>query len=373
MATQVIKVDRAGDFRNSVQSAADVLNRGGLVVFPTETVYGLAARADDSKAMARLRGVKDRDVQQGFTVHLARGEDAQDYVSRIPPLASRLIQKAWPGPLTLLLEEKNPELAPVLLNRNESARDAIYYKGTVGLRCPDDAVTQAILGKVEGPVVAASANPAGKPPPRTADEVLKDLDGKFDLLVDAGRTRFARASTIVRLTQDGYHVVREGVLDAGIIERLALVQLLFVCTGNTCRSPMAAGLARKMLADRLGCDVQTLEQHGVRVTSAGTSAGVGSATSGALKAMSHRGVDLSSHASTSLTPGLIRQADHVFVMTQDHLEAVLAIAPWAEEKTSLLLKSQDVDDPVGASDEEYDECAQIIERGLRERLDEVSL
>lgn len=373
MATHVIKVDRSGDYRKIICEAGEVLAGGGLVVFPTETVYGLAARADDPSAMARLREVKGRDVQQGFTVHLAHREDAQKYVTRMPALASRLIRKGWPGPLTILLEEKEPGSTPILSEFGEEAGSAIYYNGVIGLRCPDDAIAQGILDAVKAPVVAASANLAGQPPPRTADEVMQGLDGKFDLLIDAGRTRYSRASTIVRVTEGGYEVVREGVLDAGIIERLSLVRILFVCTGNTCRSPMAAGLACKILAERLGCEVGALEQFGVMVNSAGTSGGSGPATSGALNAMSRRGVDLSDHLSTALTVELVQQADHVFVMTRRHLDDVLAMAPWAEDKTSLLLNTQDVEDPVGMSDEEYDQCARIIERGLRERLQEVPI
>lgn len=373
MATQVIRVDRTGDFRRSIEEAAKVLSGGGLLVFPTETVYGLAARADLPEAMARLREVKQREVQQGFTVHVSHREEAGKFVRRIPPLASRVMRKAWPGPLTLLLEEPEPVLAPIVVDKNGAVAEAIYYNGTVGLRCPDDLVCQGILELAEGPVVAASANPAGHSPPHSGDEVLAHLEGQFDLLIDAGRTRYSRASTIVRVTDSDYRIVREGVLDAGIIERLALLQLLFVCTGNTCRSPMAAGMARRMLAERMGCDEGSLEEHGIRVASAGISGGSGPASLGAIRVMSRRGIDLSGHASTALTPALIQQADQVFVMTKDHLDAVLAMAPWAEEKTSLLLACQDVDDPVGASDEDYDECARIIERGLRERLEEVAL
>ena len=373
MITQVIKVDRSGDFLSSIRNAAKVLEDGGLVAFPTETVYGLGARADLPEAMLKLRAVKGRDVEQGFTVHLGRREDAQKYVAKMPPLANRLIRKAWPGPLTLLIEVSDPAAAPILRHPDKGTKDAVYYHGVVGLRCPDDVVTQALLERVEAPVVASSANPSGQPAPRTGEDVIQGLDGQIDVLVDAGRTRYARASTIVRITPEGYKIVREGVLDAGIIERMAQVHLLFVCTGNTCRSPMAAGLARKMLAERIGCDVDELERHGIKVTSAGIAGGAGPASSGALRAMSQRGIDLSDHCSTALTPGIIQQADYVFVMTQSHLDAVLAMAPGAESKTSLLLESVDLEDPVGLSDDDYNECARAIERGLSIRLQEVSI
>ena len=106
-------------------------------------------------------------------------------------------------------------------------------------------------------MVASSANAAGEPPPRDAQEVLGGLQGRIDLLLDGGTTRFAKGSTIVRVRAAGYSMIREGVLDAGVVQRMAILRILFVCTGNTCRSPMAAGLARKLIAERLGCRAAT--------------------------------------------------------------------------------------------------------------------
>lgn len=373
MDTQVIKVGTPRDQQRAIREAAKILAEGGLVVFPTETVYGLAARADIPEAMARLRDVKDREVQQGFTVHVAHREDAAKYVPVMPSLGNRLLRKAWPGPLTLLVDVDQPELTPIMATRNREAAGAMYYKGTVGLRCPDDAIACGILEGAGGPVVAASANLAGKPPPRTGDEALADLNGKFDLLVDSGRTKYLRASTIVKLTGHGYELVREGVLDAGVIERMAVLHLLFVCTGNTCRSPMAAALAKMLLAEKLHCSVAELPARGVRIASAGISGGSGTATSGAVKAMARRGLDLGDHSSTLMTVDALRQADHVFVMTQAHFDSVAAIAPWAREKTRMLLESEDVEDPIGSSDSEYERCAQIIEGALKQRLQEVQV
>lgn len=371
MDTALIEIQGHAPDADAVRRAADVLKQGGLVAFPTETVYGLAARADHADAVAQLRHLKSRGADKAFTVHISSPADAGRFAPRIEGLAARLIRKGWPGPLTLILPVDDPGSAPVMAGLNGSVAGTMYHEGTVGLRCPDDPVAANLLRLAGGPVVASSANRAGQPPPWTGADVMSALGGEIDLLLDCGRTRYAKPSTIVRVEGPSYRIVREGVLDAGILERLSVLSLLFVCTGNTCRSPMAAALAARMLAERLGCGPKELMARGVDVRSAGTSGGVGRASPAAVEVMARRGLDLSDHVSMALRPELVYQADYVFVMTRAHLEAIRDLQPSAADRTKLLLGDEEVQDPHGGSDGDYERCARMIEAGLAARLQEV--
>lgn len=372
-STEVIKVDPNVGGADAARRAADILTRGGLVVFPTETVYGVAARADLPSAMERLRRLKSRKPEQAFTFHLGSRDDASQYVPGLTGLARRLIRKTWPGPLTLIFDVDDSEPPPILRDIDPGIATGLLYKNTIGLRCPEDPIAGATLRGVGAPVVAASANPAGMPPPSTADEVLRTLDGQIDLLVDAGRTKYAKPSTIVRLIGTSYKVIREGVYDSGIVDRMAVLQLLFVCTGNTCRTPMAAAMARKIISERLGCEIEDLPNRGIEVWSAGTAGGYGAASAHASAVMARRGIDVSEHLSRALTPEMVRQADHVFAMTESHRRTILDMVPSSEGSVELLLEGEDVVDPIGGSEKDYERCARVIEKGLQARLQEVDL
>ena len=373
MDTEVIQTDPQAGYAEACGKAVDVLMSGGLVSFPTETVYGVAARADNAEAINRLRRIKSRGPGKAFTVHIGSPDAAASFAPDLSALAKRFILKAWPGPLTLVVGVENPAAAPAMSGLNGSAAATAYFEKSVGLRCPDDPVAGAVLRAVHAPVVAASANLAGNAPPYTAEGVLAGLDGKIDLLIDSGRTKYTKPSTIVRVTGRSYELVREGVYDAGIVQRLSTLRIVFVCTGNTCRSPMAAGLARRLIAERRQCTVSGLGDLGVLVESCGTFGGGGGVSAHAAKVMASRGIDLTDHVSSALSEERIQQADFVFVMTEAHLGAVSRLVPSARERVALLLEGRDVADPIGGEEEAYERCAQLIEQGVRARIEELAI
>lgn len=354
--------------REAAAQAAGSVAEGKLVAFPTETVYGIAVDASNAKALGRLRELKDRP-DRPFSVHLPGPEALAQYVREIPDEAARLMQRAWPGPVTLILPAADG-LARQDWNRPEIVQ-ALCWEGSIGLRCPDAPGSIELLKRVDAPVVAPSANLAGQASPRSGQEVLERLDGKVDLLLDTGPTRLGTDSTIVRIQPGRVDVLRESAVPTDQIERMITRRYLFVCTGNTCRSPMASGIARALLAQKLGVRVSQLSDRRIEVRSAGVTAGSGApATEHAVAAAGTQGADISAHRSEPLTRDRIRQADVVFCMTRDHVEMASGLAPEHAAKIRVLDRERDIVDPIGAGRQMYQQTAEQIAAAIRNLLDE---
>lgn len=367
MKTRVIKVQTEADIPSAAQRGAEVLTAGGLVGFPTETVYGVAALATDAAAMERLRELKSRP-ERPFSVHLGAPDDAFRYVSDPPSQARMLMSKAWPGPLTILLGVGGA-LADATLQQ-KGLYDSLCYEDTIGLRCPADEVALRMLSAVDGPVVAPSANRAGSASPRTGPDVLDEIDGEIELLIDAGATRHGQDSTIVLFAADGWRIVRRGVYDERAIRRMMSRRILFICSGNTCRSPLAAGIAKKILADRLGCRVDELSERGWEVSSAGLSSSAGAGASGEAVAVARQyGADISRHRSRGATAELITGADLVLCMTGAQVAAARRIAGESAD-IRRLDPDCDITDPMGGGMDAYNRTAGQIARAVENLLSE---
>jgi L-threonylcarbamoyladenylate synthase len=177
--------------------ALAVLQTGGLVAFPTDTVYGLGALAFHSAAVRRIYAAKDRPVEKAIPVLIADPADLEKVTLEVPSVAVRLASRFWPGPLTLVVE-KHPDLP-----------ETVSAGSTVGVRVPDHPVARALL-RAAGPMAVTSANISGQPSPSTAQAVLAQLGGRIELILDGGKTPGGVSSTVVDCTGIQPKILRPG-------------------------------------------------------------------------------------------------------------------------------------------------------------------
>lgn len=208
LRTEIVAPDKAGLAR-----AALLLRNGDIVGIPTETVYGLAADAANAEAVARIYAAKGRPSFNPLIAHVSGAEMAARY-AHVPPLALRLMEAFWPGPLTLVLQR-----------RAESAIAALVTAGlpTLAVRCPDHAVPQALIAALGRPLAAPSANASGQISATRAEHVLKSLGGRVPLIIDAGPCRGGIESTIVAVDADRLRLLRPGGIPRETLEAFAPV------------------------------------------------------------------------------------------------------------------------------------------------------
>ena len=184
---------------DSLEKAAEVLRRGGLLAIPTETVYGLGADGLNERAVADIFAAKGRPQDNPLILHIPEAGWLERYCDEIPQQAYELADRFWPGPLTLILKRK-PMVPDVVTGGLD----------TVGMRCPDHSLTRAVIAAADTPVAAPSANTSGRPSPTTAAHVREDMEGKIDAILDGGSCTVGVESTIVDLTAVPPRLLRPG-------------------------------------------------------------------------------------------------------------------------------------------------------------------
>jgi protein-tyrosine phosphatase len=234
-------------------------------------------------------------------------------------------------------------------------------------------LTSRVLAELGEPVVLTSANRTGQNEKSTAEEIIAELGNGIDLIVDDGAILGTKPSTVLKISEGRSSILREGVLKRETIERLTARMILFVCTGNTCRSPMAERICEQRIAERLHCPLERLEERGFVVLSAGVSVGYeSSANPHAVEVLRRKGLDLTDHRSQQLNETHVRFADHIFAMTRNHRETILSHWPGVDTRLSVLrMDGGDIADPFGGSEGVYETCAGQIESEIDKRLDEI--
>lgn len=348
-STKIVKVDPLNINQDYIQEAANIIQAGGLVIIPTETVYGLAANMLDKKAIERLYAIKKRPKDKPFSMAIDKKERLEEFAKDIPVAAYKLINKFWPGPLTLILKGIN--------------------QPSVGLRLPDNEIALKIIAAASVPVALPSANISGKPAPENFEAAIRDLSGLAELAIDGGELKLGVESTIVDLTAQAPQVARFGAInDEEINKAIYKKHVLFVCSGNTCRSVIAEALFRKMMREK--------KREDVEVYSAGVMALSGlPASQGAKDILAKEGIDVSGHIAREATRWLLNASDLILVMERRHEEEILKISPEARNRVFLLKEfakindnNLDIVDPAGKSFDLY----QDVYYSIKESLERIS-
>jgi L-threonylcarbamoyladenylate synthase len=238
--TEVLRVDRHRPQPELMARAAACLRAGGLVAFPTETVYGLGVDALNRAAVQRLFAAKQRPANDPLIVHVARMDDVAALVDAVPPPARALAARFWPGPLTMVMRR-----APGVPDEVTAGLE------TVGVRMPAHPVAHALIAAAGVPIAAPSANLFSRPSPTRAEHVLHDLDGRIDLIVDGGPTDVGLESTVIDLTAGSPVVLRPGAVTLEMLREV----LPDVCSRepravSDDEAPASPGLLSKHYAPR---------------------------------------------------------------------------------------------------------------------------
>lgn len=228
MQTETIIVDRNVNKEETYSQSVEILKNGGIIAFPTETVYGLGADATNSEAVAKIFEAKGRPADNPLIVHVDSKNKAIEYAEELSPLAIQCMDAFWPGALTLIVKSK-PDLF---------AENVTVGLPTVGIRVPDHPVALNLLKRLPFPLAAPSANTSGKPSPTLAEHVYHDMNGKIPLILDGGATAIGLESTVLDMTSEPPVILRPGRISQEQIEEvIGKVRLSSEIKGDAPKSP----------------------------------------------------------------------------------------------------------------------------------------
>ncbi len=346
---RILDWKRSDDTRDIVHVVVQALAEEKLVLVPSETTYLLLASALSTHAVNALMEFSGRNTERRPSLLLRSSSEAADYVPGLTRVGHRMACRGWPGPLAIEfpVDQKQSLCArlPAAVQTQILGPD-----GFATYQVPAHQAITEVLQLLPGPVVSVPLmNSQGQPLVDVSSSA--DLQSKASVayIVDDGPTHFGGLPTVVRVDGHTCQLTSPGVLEPNVLIGLGQLVVLLVCTGNTCRSPMAETLLRHELSNRFKSLFSPGQPPPVVAVSAGLSAYPGgSASPEAVTVMQSRGLSLKDHQSRPLTQRLLKQADLVLTMTSSHRQAILGRWPEAAQKTYLLSKNgRDVADPYG--------------------------
>ena len=366
-----INLRLADDTRDVVHRAVAALAQGKTVHFQSERFSGFLRGLwlVESTAVA-----EPSEGDSAWTL-LIRGDlELADWIPGLNSYASRLVRRAWPSPLALVFPI--PDEQSLLGRLPRASQDMLQTVDGLTVQVPDHPFVREVARLVPGPLGFREFPTVEESPISSKFAGTIESQSSPSLVIEDFQDEGVRIPrTIVRVDDDHWTMLREGYVTPAMLNRISGTIILFVCTGNTCRSPMAEAICKILVARRLGCEIEALESRGYLVLSAGIAASHGMpAASNAVEVANARGGSLRNHASRPITGDLIHNADHILAMTEEHLDVLLDRSPEASPRARLLHpRGEDVPDPVGMDLTVYKRTADAIESYLNPWLDSIGL